>query len=206
MSLELYIAFLLASALLALTPGPIVSLVVANGTSYGTRAALTTVAGSTSGLALLVSGAALGMSSVMAFMAEWFDWVRWAGAAYLVWLGAGRLWRAWRDRETALSTAMAPRRRCYWQGLSVALSNPKVLLFLGAFFPQFVDPQAALAPQLALLAAGFLTTAITIDTSYALLAGSARTWFTRGRMRLADGVSGCLLVCGGIWLAAARRS
>ncbi len=101
MSFEVFLAFVLATAALALLPGPIVSLIVANGTSFGTRAALTTVAGSSTGLAFLAAGAALGMSSLMALMSDWFDVIRWVGAGYLVWLGAIRLWRAWKGSESA---------------------------------------------------------------------------------------------------------
>lgn len=205
MSAEVYLAFILATAALALLPGPIVSLIVANGASFGMRAAFTTVAGSGTGLVLMAAVAALGMGSLLAVMAEWFDWIRWAGAAYLVWLGLGRLWRAWKG-ESMSEPPQSGGGRWYWQGLAAALANPKVMLFLGAFFPQFVNPAAAAGPQLVLLAAGFVVTAVGIDSLYAVLAGTARAWFTAGRMRLADGFGGCLLIGGGVWLALARRS
>ena len=96
MSIELFLAFVLASAVLAATPGPSVSLIIANGTSHGLKAGLLTVAGGISGVVLLVTGATLGMSSVMALVANWFDFLRWAGAAYLIWLGVSRIWKAWR--------------------------------------------------------------------------------------------------------------
>lgn len=205
MSIELFLAFVLATAALALLPGPIVSLIVANGTSFGTRAAFTTVAGSSTGLALMVTGAALGMGSLLALMADWFDYVRWAGAAYLVWLGLSRLWRAWKPMDVEQMPSSGGRR-WYWQGLVAALSNPKVMLFLGAFFPQFVNQDAAPGPQLAVLAVTFVVTAGLMDSLYALLAGTARAWFTERRMRLADGFGGCLLICGGAWLALSRRA
>lgn len=205
MSVELFMTFVLATAALALLPGPIVSLIVANGTSFGTRAAFTTVAGSSTGLTLMVTGAAFGMGSLLAFMADWFDYIRWAGAAYLAWLGLTRLWRAWR-RADIDRIPSGGGRRWYWQGLAAALSNPKVLLFLGAFFPQFVNQNAALGPQLALLAVTFVVTAALIDSLYAFLAGTARVWFTERRMRLADAFGGCLLIFGGTWLALARRA
>jgi homoserine/homoserine lactone efflux protein len=205
MSTELFLAFVLATAALALLPGPIVSLVVANGTSFGTRAALTTVAGSSTGLALLVTGAALGMGSLMALIADWFDYIRWAGAAYLAWLGASRLRRAWTGAEIE-PVSMVKGKRWYWQGLVAALSNPKVLLFLGAFFPQFVSQDAAPGPQMAILAVTFVLTASLCDGLYAVVAGTAKSWFTDGRMRFADGFGGCLLICGGMWLALSRRA
>lgn len=204
MSLELYLAFVAACAILALTPGPAMSLIIANSASFGVSAGVATVAGNTLGLALLVTATVLGMSSVMAVMSEWFDLIRWLGAAYLVWLGATRLWRALRGAAPLAIVDISSRRR-FWQGVAVALSNPKVLLFLGAFFPHFVDPETALAPQFTLLAVTFLGTIAVIDLGYAALAGSARSWLTPRRWRIADGLSGCLLIGGGVALAAARR-
>jgi homoserine/homoserine lactone efflux protein len=147
MSIELYGAFVLACILLALTPGPNMSLFIANGTAHGTRAALLTVLGATLGLGVLVALATIGMTSAMAIMAEWFDVIRWGGAAYLAWLGIGRLRAAF--AAAPLEPVAAPADGRYiWQGALVSLSNPKVLLFLGAFFPQFINPAAPIAPQL----------------------------------------------------------
>src|SRR3981189_865079 len=89
MSLQLYLAFVAACIALALVPGPVVTLVIANGLRHGTRAALTNILGVPAGLAVVRSIAAvgLGVASLMATMGYWFDWVRFAGAAYLVWLG-----------------------------------------------------------------------------------------------------------------------
>ncbi|RMF02082.1 MAG: LysE family translocator [Alphaproteobacteria bacterium] len=209
MSPELYAAFVLASALLALTPGPAMSLIVANSASFGLRAGMLTVAGASTGLALLVTGATLGMSSVMALMADGFDLIRWAGAAYLVWLGGRRLFHALSAGAGVAGEgagAVQPRGRWFWQGLAVTLSNPKVLLFLGAFFPQFVNPASSLAVQLGLLGITFVVTIMVIDAGVAVMAGSTRRFFTGARMRTADALGGILLVCGGLWLALARRA
>lgn len=206
MSIELYLAFVLACLVLAVTPGPNMSLFVANGAAHGVRAALLTVFGSALGLSVLVAGAALGMTASMRVMADWFDIIRWIGAAYLVWLGFGRLRAAWRGTNDAAPPPPPSRGRWFWQGAAVSLSNPKVLLFLGAFFPQFIDPATPAGPQLALLAVTFVVTVVTVDCMVASAAGSARTWFTAQRRRFAEGVSGFVLVCGGLWLAAARRS
>jgi threonine/homoserine/homoserine lactone efflux protein len=206
MSLQLYLAFVLACLVLAITPGPNMSLFVANGASHGVRAALLTVFGSALGLSVLVSIAALGMTASMQLVAEWFDIIRWIGAAYLVWLGIGRLRSAWigvPDNDTPLPPS---RGRWFWQGAAVSLSNPKVLLFLGAFFPQFIDPSSPAGPQLAILAVTFVATIMAVDCTLASAAGSAQAWFTARRRRVAEGVSGVLLLCGGLWLAAARRT
>lgn len=205
MPVELFLAFVLASAILAATPGPNVSLIVANGTSYGLRAGLMTVAGGISGVAILTAGATLGMNSLMVLMSDWFDLIRWAGAAYLVWLGISRIRAAWK-REPEWEAPQVKNRRWYWQALAVSLSNPKTMLFLGAFFPQFVDHSLPVAGQLWLLAVTFVIILALVDSSYALLAGSARNWITKQRMRMADSVTGLLLICGGAWLALSRRA
>src|SRR5271154_4879144 len=87
MSLQLYLAFIAACVGLALLPGPIVTLVIANGLRHGTRAALTNIAGVQVALTIVIGIVAIGLTSLMATMGYWFDWVRFAGAAYLVWLG-----------------------------------------------------------------------------------------------------------------------
>jgi threonine/homoserine/homoserine lactone efflux protein len=88
MSPEVAIAFIAACVLLALTPGPNMSLILANTLSHGLRAGLITLAGTTTGLAVLVAAAAVGMGSMMVLMSAWFDVIRWVGALYLIYLGA----------------------------------------------------------------------------------------------------------------------
>src|SRR5215467_6059816 len=102
MSPEILIAFIATCILLGLTPGPNMSLILASTLTSGLRAGLVTLAGTTTGLALLVGAAAVGMSSVMVLMSEWFDVVRWAGALYLVYLGARQLWQ-FRRRAAGLA-------------------------------------------------------------------------------------------------------
>src|SRR5271154_3155875 len=86
MSLQVYLAYVAACVALALLPGPIVTLVIANGLRHGTRAALTNIAGVQAALTIVIGVVAIGLTSLMATMG-YFDWVRFAGAAYLVWLG-----------------------------------------------------------------------------------------------------------------------
>src|SRR5690349_23534025 len=87
MSLQVYLAFVAACIGLALLPGPIVTLLIANGLRHGTRAALVNIAGVQAGMVIVVGVLAVGLTSLMATMGYWFDWVRFAGAAYLIWLG-----------------------------------------------------------------------------------------------------------------------
>jgi threonine/homoserine/homoserine lactone efflux protein len=205
MSLQMLAAFIATCVLLGLTPGPNMSLILANTLSGGLRAGLFTLAGTTTGLTLLAAAAAASMSSVMVFMSEWFDLLRWIGALYLVYLGARQLW-LFRRRLAAGATAATPlRANLYFEGVLVSLSNPKVLLFLGAFLPQFVDPARDAVFQLVLLAVLFVVVLAVVDVGYTLMVARARATFDAARLRLLDGAAGVLLLLGGLALALARR-
>jgi threonine/homoserine/homoserine lactone efflux protein len=203
MSLQIYLAFVVACIALALLPGPIVTLVIANGLRHGTRAALTNIAGVQLGLAIVIGIVAVGLTSLMATMGYWFDWVRFAGAAYLVWLGI-KLIRAPVEGLNEDAPPPPPRGGFFLQGFLVALSNPKVLVFFGAFIPQFVDMSKDQVSQVSLLGITFMATAGMTDAIYALLAGRARRFFSARRTRLLSRISGGFMIGGGIWLALSR--
>jgi threonine/homoserine/homoserine lactone efflux protein len=203
MSLQAYLAFVAACIALALLPGPIVTLVIANGLRHGTRAALTNVLGAQAGLAIVIGVVAIGLTSLMATMGYWFDWVRFAGAAYLVWLGF-KLIRSPVEGVSTDAPPPPPRGGFFLQGFLVLLSNPKVLVFFGAFIPQFMDMSKPHVPQVALLGATFMVTAVMSDMLYAVLAGRARRFFSARRTRLVSRISGGFMIGGGIWLALTR--
>jgi threonine/homoserine/homoserine lactone efflux protein len=201
MSLQLYFAFVAACIALALLPGPVVTLVIANGLRHGTRAALTNIAGVQAGLAIVIGIVAIGLTSLMATMGYWFDWVRFAGAAYLVWLGVKLI----RAPVAAVDAQVPPPRGGFFlQGFLVLLSNPKVLVFFGAFIPQFMDMSQDHVSQVALLGVTFMITGAITDSVYALLAGRARLFFSARRTRLLSRISGGFMIGGGIWLALTR--
>lgn len=201
MSLQVYLAFVAACIGLALLPGPMVTLVIANGLRHGTRAALINIAGAQLGLGIMISIVAIGLTSLMATMGYWFDWVRFAGAAYIVWLGI-KLVRA--PVEGIDAVAPPPRGGFFLQGLLVLLSNPKVLIFFGAFIPQFVDMQKDHVSQVAVLGLTFMATAAVTDAVYALLAGRARAFFSVKRTQWLSRASGGFMIGGGVWLALTR--
>lgn len=203
MSLQAYLAFVAACVALALLPGPIVTLVIANGLRHGTRAALINIAGAQAGLAIVIGVVAIGLTSLMATMGYWFDWVRFAGAAYLVWLGI-KLIRFPVEGLRTDEPPAPPRGGFFLQGFVVLLSNPKVLVFFGAFIPQFMDMNRDHVSQVALLGATFMVIAAMTDGMYALLSGRARLIFSSRRTRLLSRVSGSFMIGGGIWLALTR--
>jgi threonine/homoserine/homoserine lactone efflux protein len=207
MPLELYLAFLAATTMLILIPGPNVTLIVANSLNYGARYALTTVMGTSSAMVVQLTLTVLGMTTAMLALSQWFEWLRWIGVAYLLWLGVSH-WR--RPRLERDRVAVAPRkslRRLFWQGFLVSLTNPKTLLFYAAFLPQFLDPAMAPMPQLLLLSGSFVAVAVLLDSAWCVAAGRVRPLLAAPALvRLRDRVTGTLLIASGLGLALARRS
>jgi threonine/homoserine/homoserine lactone efflux protein len=198
----LFLAFVAATVVLALFPGPNMALIVGNSVAYGTRWGLLTLCGTSAALAIQLAVVALGMGALLGAFGTWFAVLRWVGAAYLLVLGI----RTWMAPPAALAPArLGPRgvRATVLRGLLVSLTNPKVLLFFGAFFPQFVSPHHALAPQLLLMSLTFLLTVSLLDALWATLAGRARGWIAR-RGRLLNRISGGMLAGAGVGLALVR--
>jgi threonine/homoserine/homoserine lactone efflux protein len=202
MTLEIYLAYLAACILIVIVPGPTVTVIIANSLTHGTRAGLLNIAGTQLGLAMMIGILLLGLTSIIETMGWWFDWLRLAGAAYLIWLGY-KLIRSGGMLETA-DNAPKPRGGFFFQGFLVILSNPKALLFFGAFIPQFVDPAGDYVWQVVLLGATFMAVATVLDGAYAVLSGGAGAFLTRQRVRLVSRMSGAFLIGGGVWLALTR--
>jgi len=200
---ELYLGYVLACIAIVIVPGPTVTVVIANSLRHGARAGLINVAGTQAGLAIMLAVLAAGLHVIVASLAQVFDVVRLAGAAYLVWLGL-KLWRS--DGTLAHATGRGRANGSFfWQGLVVILSNPKALLFFGAFIPQFISTSGSAIAQTLVLGATFMAVATVLDGSYALLAGGAGRLLSRTRVRVLEMVSGTCLIGGGIWLALLRR-
>src|SRR5580658_2609153 len=199
MSLSVYFTFLLACIVVVIVPGSTVTLIVANSLRHGRRAGMLNVAGTQLGLVLTVGIVLLGLASLIAAMGAWFIWLRLVGAAYLIWLGCKLLMAS---GEIAAGTApRTPRAGFFVQGLAVALSNPKTLLFFGAFFPQFMDPNRDFTLQVLIMGATAMAVAAISDSAYALLASRAGAALSRRRVRLMTRASGGMLIGGGVWLA-----
>jgi len=201
MTFELYAAFVAAVTVLMLIPGPNLALITANSVTRGPRFGLLTVAGTCSAMALQLGAVALGMNEALGAAGRWFGILRWIGVAYLVWLGV-QAWRAPAEDLSGVKAQEASARRVFLRGFLVSLTNPKVLFFYAAFFPQFVTPGAG-AGQMWLLAATFLALAAMIDSGWAILAARLRPLLTRhGTLR--NRISGAALIAAGAGLAVAR--
>jgi threonine/homoserine/homoserine lactone efflux protein len=201
-TLEIYLAYVAACVVIAIIPGPTVTVIVANSLAHGTRAGLLNVAGTQLGLALMMATLIVGLASVIAAMGWLFDWLRIAGAIYLVWLG----WKLLRSPDALANPGevQAPRGGFFLQGFLVMMANPKALFFFGAFIPQFVDPKGNYVAQIALLGLTAMAVALVSDGAYAVLTGRAGALLTRKRVRLVSRLSGTFLIGGGLWLALTR--
>lgn len=201
MNWSLFAGFLAITLILMLTPGPVVTLVISTGATKGVRAALVTVAGTTSGNAVLLTAIAFGLGWVLNHAVYIFEVLRWAGALYLIWLGI----QAWRHAGTVSAVATGGHVQ-FLRGFFVALSNPKSIAFFTAFLPQFVDPARPAALQLTVMCAATVLLAGISDSCWAVASGLGQAWFMRpGRAKVLGRISALSLIGGGVWLSLARR-
>jgi homoserine/homoserine lactone efflux protein len=204
MSLELYLIFVLASAVLVATPGPNVALIVGTSLRHGARSGLMTAAGVNVGALLQLSAIAFGLAWVVEFYSRHFDLIRYAGAAYLALLGLQQLL----SKQPPAGDDLPALRgeRAFGRGFAVAFANPKTLIFQAAFLPQFLTDPLHSGGVLWLLALTFCAIAAIGDCLYAIFAARARAAVTGRAQRIADKASGAILLGGAaVLLAASRR-
>lgn len=201
MSIEIYLAYIVACAVILIIPGPTILLVVTYALREGRRAALWTIMGVGLGdlTALVVSLAGLG--ALLAASAELFTIVKWLGAAYLVYLGI-KLWRAPAPATDPLQPAPTlSGTSMLSQAWLVTALNPKGIVFFVAFLPQFVDPAAAVAPQLTLLSATFLVLALANAAGYALAAERFSRHLRSRWLPTINRAGGSILIAAGVTTA-----
>jgi threonine/homoserine/homoserine lactone efflux protein len=203
--LTTWLAYVAASALIVIVPGPTVTVIIANSLRAGPMAGLMNVAGTQAGLILMVGVLAAGLETIVTQAGVVFDVLRLVGAAYLIWLGV-KMWRS----DGRLGQAEAGSARSHasyaWQGFLVIWSNPKALLFFGAFIPQFVSPEGNAAVQVVALGLTFMVVALLLDGAYAVAAGKTGALLSRRNVRWLERISGSFLIGGGVWLALSRRA
>jgi threonine/homoserine/homoserine lactone efflux protein len=172
--------FAVAAALLLLTPGPAVLFIVARSVEQGRMAGLASVFGITTGTLVHVLASTLGLAALLASSALAFALVKYAGAAYLIYMGVRRILRRTDTRASPMKLPRRSLRKLYRDGFIVNLLNPKTALFFLAFLPQFVDPARGAVPfQIAFLGLLFTFMGLMSDGLYALVAGAAGQWVKR---------------------------
>lgn len=209
MSVELYLAYVAATLVLLIIPGPTILLVVSYALSEGRRAALASTAGVVLGDLTAMVFSLAGLGALMAASALAFSIVKWVGAGYLVWLGI----KMWRTRPQALElddgAIRAPRRHkdMLVQTWIVTALNPKGIIFFMAFLPQFLVHDAPVLPQFVLLGGTFLVLAGLNALVYALMAGSLRTRIASPRgLGWVNRIGGSVLIGAGVVTAGLQRA
>jgi homoserine/homoserine lactone efflux protein len=203
MSLEFLLPFIGVTTLLFLTPGPSMTLILANGAAHGTRAGIMTVLGNAAGFAVLLIIVLAGLHVIVRHFETWFPAVRYAGAAYLLWLGIGFYRRSIRVSDNALAPVRAQRSH-FLGGVVVAFANPTALFFLAALLPQFIDPSRERMAQSVLLAAIFIALCILVQAGLAVAANRAGRWLLSRKARLMDQIAAVVLILGGLLLIFVR--
>ncbi|HEX8929138.1 MAG TPA: LysE family translocator [Actinomycetota bacterium] len=207
--LDRLLTFAAVALVLLVIPGPSVLFVVGRTVALGRRAGLATVGGNAAGAYLQVAAVALGIGAIVERSVRVFTAVKLLGACYIVYLGVQAI-RHRRALASALDTATVPRstRRIVLEGFVVGATNPKGAVFFAAVLPQFVAPAAGHVPlqQLA-LGLVFVAIALLSDSTWAVVAGTARNWFARSprRLELVGGTGGLLLIGLGVRLAFTGR-
>jgi homoserine/homoserine lactone efflux protein len=207
MNWTLFSAFIAATAVLIIIPGPNVMLVISRSMRFGVKAGLITVAGTAFALAQQLAITALGLASAMAILSDGFEVLRWLGVAYLVYLGV----QAFREKpvppEAAAAVATPGTGRMFFQAAFVAWTNPKLLAFYAAFFPQFLDPALPAGPQLWAMCGAFLAIAVLFDSGYAVIGGRLLgTVKSERAQRIRNRITGGILIAAGAGLAMVRRA
>ena len=204
MELHTYLSFVLATSIMIALPGPNVLLTVAHSISFGWHRALSTVAGATVGIAVQLFVAAIGLVSLLNVVAEAFEWLRWAGAAYLVYLGI-KQWRS-ASKPLAFDTSSVSNKNLLVQGLVITIPNPKSLIFIAAFLPQFIDAARPLGYQFTFIVPTFLVITFTVTSLWALVAGQVSGLLhSRRAFKSVLRTAGGLMIIAGAGLALARR-
>ncbi|MEM9205275.1 MAG: LysE family translocator [Pseudomonadota bacterium] len=209
MAFETWIAFVVASFAMIIVPGPTVLMLIGYGLARGRKIALVTMPGVMLGAGLSMFLAVSGLGAVLATSSLLFTILKWAGAAYLIWLGIS-MWRA-PVPEAGMETD--PRYgdkgygRIFFHAFAVTALNPKLVAFHMAFLPQFIDAGAPLWPQAIIMSVTFIGIAGISDTAYALAAGSARDVLKKPSfLKIANRIGGTALIGAGAIMTTLKRA
>jgi threonine/homoserine/homoserine lactone efflux protein len=194
MDLHTWLIYTLAAIGLSLSPGPNGLLALTHGALHGQRRTLFTIAGGLVGFFLVIAMSMFGIGALLKTSLVWLTVMKWAGGAYLVWLGV----QVWRAPPVGLEVTGERSQRSgasmFRQGALSALTNPKAVLFFAAFLPQFIDPQRGFVGQFFLMAGTFLVIEALTEVLIAGMAARIAPWLRRVGRRFNQ-------ACGGLFVA-----
>ena len=205
MSLNTWLVFVAAVFVLTVTPGPSVLMTVSTSVNRGFRQAVLAALGSTSAIVGIMLLSAAGLGAVLLASDLLFSMLKWAGAAYLAYLGFGTLFST--GNSLIFERQQSAPRRSFVQGFLVGASNPKALAFFTALFPQFIDPSRPQVPQFLVLCSTFVAFELFWLITYAALGSRAKRWLQKpGRAMLFNRATGGIFLLAAGALASARRN
>lgn len=210
MTTTTYLLYLAAVAVLVASPGPTMLMALSNALAHGASRGIASAAGSVGAVLVIMLLSALGLGAVLAASELAFTGLKIIGAAYLIYLGV-KTWRSpamdWSSSAQDQQAARPALRSSFMQGVMVGASNPKALLFFTAFFPQFINPSAAWAPQFGLLAITFVVFELSLLSAVSLGAARVKPWLAvKTRMLWLNRICGGLFASMGAALLLARRN
>ncbi|KAA6485209.1 LysE family translocator [Agrobacterium sp. SHOUNA12C] len=210
MSIEHWLAFVAASAVLLAIPGPTILLVISYALGHGRKATTATVAGVALGDFTAMTASMLGLGALLAASAAIFTGLKWIGAAYLIYLGI-KLWRVPVSKRSAdaedTETAKERPLRIFLHTYAVTALNPKSIIFFVAFLPQFLDTSKPIAFQMIVFEVTFLALATLNATTYGLMASMARKTIRKPSVqRLVNRTGGTLMIGAGLLAAGWKKA
>ncbi|MBV4369084.1 homoserine/homoserine lactone efflux protein [Erwinia sp. BNK-24-b] len=205
MTIQWWLAYLLTTSILSLSPGSGAINTMSTGISHGYRGAAASISGLQVGLAAHILLVGIGLGALFSQSVLAFEVLKWAGAGYLVWLGIQQ-WRSAGAIDLQAVARAMPRRKLFKRAVLVNLTNPKSIVFLAALFPQFIIPGQPQAMQYLVLGVTTVVVDIIVMIGYATLAQRIAVWI-RGpkQMKLLNRLFGGMFIAVGALLASARR-
>jgi len=208
MTWQVWTAFAILETVLCFTPGPAVLLVLSQALSRGTGRAVFSIAGIIAANTVYFVLSATGVGAILLASYDLFFAIKWIGVAYLVWLGVNEIFG--RPSLSVIRPAddtRADASRRFRKGFILQMSNPKALVFFTALVPQFLNPHAPIALQVAILALTSVLIEFLVQLFYAVLAGRFSYLAARpGFAKLTNRVAGSLLIAAGLGMAAMKRA
>ena len=211
MNYDSWLLFTSIALIATITPGPAILLVSTHSVTFGTKYSIATMIGNVTGLFIMSLLSVMGLSAIILHSAPIFFLVKGVGACYLIFLGV-KLWRQGFGMDairSAVEDGEQPRPRImklYFNGLLVALSNPKAIAFTTALFPQFIHPEHSMAQQFCILIATFMFLSFVCLLAYAVMAAETKNRSARIKLPgVMSKVFGGAFIGSGLFLATATQ-
>ena len=205
MLIENLIKYIIAVAIIVVIPGPNILLIMNNSMKHGFNNGLQTILGIKAGMMLLFFISLSGIAAILLFFSSVFIFIKWLGVIYLIYLGISQIVISYKESEE--SNVVVFDKKYFLKGFLISATNPKGLIFAGAFFPQFLNTNSSLLPQIIILCGSFLLVSLVIEIIYAYLSDLfSNILKTKSIRKLLDRISGLFFIAFGIGLSLYKRS